>query len=309
MIKSLVTGGAGFIGSHLVDYLISLGHEVTIVDNLSQGNKLSDFGRKHSKLIIGDIKDFDTIDNACKGCDYIYHLAALLGVDVVAKNHVETMKVESIGTSNIIDAAIKYSVKKLIYASTSGVYGKAAFDKSVDENFMLDPRTSYSIAKRYNEIFLKSHWEENGLSSIAIRYFNVYGPRQDERMVVPRFINQGLNNEPIVIYGQGKQTRDFTYVTDAVRITVDLAETLQDGFEIFNICGDNELTITQVAENVKQTLKSKSKIQNMDMPNDRVEFEVERRTGNSNKLTEAIGRQEFIKFKNGLENIISGNKR
>ena len=309
MIKSLVTGGAGFIGSHLVDYLITLGHEVTVIDNLSQGNKLSDFGRKHSKLITGDIMDSDMIDNACKGCDYIYHLAALLGVEVVAKNHVETMKVESIGTSNIIDAAMKHSVKKLIYASTSGVYGKAAFDKSVDENFMLDPRTSYSIAKRYNEIFLKSNWEENGLSSIAIRYFNVYGPRQDGRMVVPRFINQGINNEPIVVYGQGNQTRDFTYVTDAVRITVDLAETLQDGFEIFNICGDNELTITQVAETIKQTLKSKSKIQNMDMPNDRVEFEVERRTGNSNKLTEAIGIQKFIKFKNGIEKIISEEKR
>ena len=98
-------------------------------------------------------------------------------------------------------------------------------------------------------------------------------------------------------------------VTDAVRITVDLAETLQDGFEIFNICGGNELTITQVAENVKHILKSKSKIQNMNMPNNRVEFEVERRTGNSNKLTEAIGRQEFVKFKNGLENIITGKKR
>ena len=85
MIKSLVTGGAGFIGSHLVDYLITLGHEVTVIDNLSQGNKLSDFGRKHSKLIIGDIMDADIIDKACKGCDYIYHLAALLGVEVVAK--------------------------------------------------------------------------------------------------------------------------------------------------------------------------------------------------------------------------------
>ena len=147
----------------------------------------------------------------------IYTIVTLLGVEVVAKNHVETMKVESIGTSNIIDLAMKHSVKKLIYASTSGVYGKATFDKSVDENFMLDPRTSYSIAKRYNEIFLKSHWEEYGLSSIAIRYFNVYGPRQDERMVVPRFINQAMNNEPILIYGKGKRNKGFTYVTDAVK--------------------------------------------------------------------------------------------
>ena len=305
MIKSIVTGGAGFIGSHLVDYLITLGHQVTVIDNLFQGNKLSDYGRKHSQLIIGDVKDFNLVDDACKGCDYIYHLAALLGVEVVAKNHVDTMKVESIGTNNIIEAAIKHSVKKLVYASTSGVYGKAAFDKSVDENFMLDPRTSYAIAKRYNEIFLKSHWQENGLSSIAIRYFNVYGPRQDERMVVPRFLDQGIKNEPILVYGPGNQTRDFTYVTDAVRITVDLAERLPDGFEIFNICGGNELTINEVAEIIKKTLKSESTISNMDMPDDRFEFEVERRTGNSKKLNEAIGIQEFTKFENGLKNILN----
>ena len=243
MSKILVTGGAGFIGSHLVKYLLSKNNEIVVIDNLSQGNKLSQNIENNIEFINGDIRDKYIINKIAKNCECIYHFAARLGVEIVAENHKETMEIETIGMQNIVNAAIKHNIKKIVYASTSGVYGKSAFEKSVAENFSVDPRTSYAVAKRYNEIYLKAIWEQHQISSIAIRYFNVYGIKQDERMVIPRFISQAQSNRPITIYGDGTQTRDFTYIDDTIKRTYDLLQKIKSQSEIFNICGDNEYSI------------------------------------------------------------------
>ena len=214
------------------------------------------------------------------------------------------MLVESLGTQNIIKVAKENNVDKIIYASTSGVYGKTAIEKSVKEDFIVDPRTSYSIAKRYNEIFLHANWLENQLESICIRYFNVYGERQDKRMVIPRFVEQAMNDKPITIYGNGKQTRDFTYVKDVAKATRLLSNNIK-GFEIYNMCGKNEFSIYELAEKIKILTKSNSELKLIDMPGARYDFEVERRSGNSEKLAKAI---EFIPntiLDVGLKNFIN----
>ena len=220
-MKILVTGGAGFIGSHLVDNL-SKNNDVIVFDNLLRGSKL--IQNNNIVLINKNIKNFDDINIAMQNCDIVFHMAAYLGVDEVAKNPIETMETESIGTFNIINAAIKNNVKKIIYASTSGIYGKVDIDKAVQEDFSVSPSSSYAIAKRYNEIYLKSIYQEHKIDNFSLRYFNIYGPRQDSRMVIPRFFFQALSGNDVIVYGDGKQTRDFTFIDDTIDATIDISK-------------------------------------------------------------------------------------
>lgn len=305
--KVLVTGGAGFIGSHLVDELLNRKYNVVVVDNFLRGNKLPRETIDKITLIKGDVKDPKVMDIHAKDCEIIFHFAAYLGVDIVAENPVETMIVESLGMQNVVAAAIKNSVKKIIYASTSGVYGKTAIEKSVSEDFIVDPRSSYSIAKRFNEIFLQSYWIENKIESVSLRYFNVYGERQDNRMVIPKFFDQTLENKPITVYGTGSQTRDFTYVKDVVKATCLIAENVK-GCEIFNICGTNEFSIFNLAKLIKKFTNSNSKISKIDLPKGRYDFEVERRSGDSTKLFKHIKYRPDTSLEEGLNKILKTYK-
>ena len=303
-MKILVTGGAGFIGSHLTSYLLSLGNEVVVLDNLLRGNKIEKEVFNEITFIEGDVRDFDTVLEASKNCDYIYHLAAVLGVDIVADNPVETMDTEVVGTRNVIQSALKNNVKKVIYASTSGVYGHSAIEKSVDEDIMIDPRTSYAMAKRYNEIYLKAIFEEKGLESVSLRFFNVYGKRQDRRMVIPRFFEQASKGEPITVFGSGKQTRDFTHIDETIKATVLLAEKAK-GAEIFNIANETEKSIFEIAQVIKQVTASDSEIKLIESPKKRYDYEVERRVGSSDKLYNVTGFRPGTDIVKGLEDLYS----
>lgn len=304
MKKILVTGGAGFIGSHLVKRLVEEGNKVTVLDNLLRGNKLDHEIMQKANLVVGDVRNASIVDEVTKGCDQIYHFAAVLGVDVVADNPVETMDTEVIGMKNIADAAMKHGVAKIIYASTSGVYGHSAIEKSFTEEITIDPRTSYAIAKRYNEIYLKALFEEKGLNSVSLRFFNIYGKKQDNRMVIPRFLEQALSGEPITVYGQGKQTRDFTYVDDTVTACIKLAEKAGQA-EIYNIANENELTIEELAKAIVKVTGSKSEITYIEAPKKRYDYEVERRYGSSDKLFKTIGYKPTTKLEDGLKAILN----
>jgi len=282
-MKALITGGAGFIGSHLTSYLVNKGYEVVVLDNLLRGNKIEPEIFQKIRFVDGDVKDANLVCEISQGCDYIYHLAAILGVDIVADNPVETMDTEIIGTRNVVHAALKNNIKKVIYASTSGVYGHSAIEKSVDENIMIDPRTSYAMAKRYNEIYLKAVYEEKGLESVSLRYFNVYGARQDVRMVIPRFFSQALKGEAITVFGSGKQTRDFTSVEETIEATVRLGE-MAKGAEVFNVANGTELTIYELGKHIKELTESSSDVKLIESPKKRYDYEVERRVGSSDKL-------------------------
>lgn len=304
-MKVLITGGAGFIGSNLAKRLVHDGHSVVVLDSLLRGNKLDKETYAQVEFIKGDVRDQETVIRASKNCDLIFHFAAVLGVDIVADNPVETMDVEVIGTRNVVEAAFINNVKKIMYASTSGIYGHSAIENALTEEVLVDPRTSYAMAKRYNEIYLASHHEEKGLNVISLRFFNVYGKNQDNRMVVPRFFEQAMDKEPITVFGTGKQTRDFTYIDDTVEACVRLIDT--NGCHIVNIANEAEWCITDLAERIKKITGSDSEIIYLEAPKKRYDYEVERRVGSSDKLLSLTGFKPLTSLDEGLAAIYKEN--
>jgi nucleoside-diphosphate-sugar epimerase len=304
-MKILITGGAGFIGSNLAKRLVNDGHTVVVLDSLLRGNKLDKDTFSKVNFIRGDVRDQSLIVEASKGCDIIFHFAAVLGVDIVADNPVETMDVEVIGTRNVVEAATINNVKKIMYASTSGIYGHSAIENALTEEVLVDPRTSYAMAKRYNEIYLASHHEEKGLNVISLRFFNVYGSNQDTRMVVPRFFEQALNNESITVFGTGQQTRDFTYIDDTVEACVRLMDI--NGCHIINIANEAEWCISDLAILIKDLTQSNSEIINLEAPKKRYDYEVERRVGSSYKLMSLTQFKPQTTLPEGLKQIFKEN--
>ena len=304
MAKFLVTGGAGFIGSHIVERLIKEGNSVTVMDTLLRGNKLTKDTFNAVQFIEKDVRDEIAVNNAMKNVDVEFHLAAVLGVDVVADNPVETMEVETIGTRNIARAALRNDVQKILYASTSGIYGHSAMEQAVNEEVMVDPRTSYAMAKRYNEIYLAALNEEKGINTVSLRFFNVYGPRQDNRMVIPRFIEQAKAGNPITVFGDGKQTRDFTYIDDTTEACIRLMEK-SNGAQIFNIANEKEGCIEELAATIKDMTQSNSEIKYLEAPTKRYDYEVGRRVGSSEKLKNAVGYKPDTTLAQGLDRILN----
>ena len=304
-MKVLITGGAGFIGSNLAKRLVEDGHSVVVLDSLLRGNKLDKTTYSKIEFLKGDVRDLTTVTRASKNCDLIFHFAAVLGVDIVADNPVETMDIEVIGTRNVVEAAFINNVKKIMYASTSGIYGHSAIENALTEEVLVDPRTSYAMAKRYNEIYLASHHEEKGLNVVSLRFFNVYGKNQDNRMVVPRFFEQAIDKEPITVFGSGKQTRDFTYIDDTIEACVRLMDI--QGCHIVNIANEAEWCITDLSEKIKMITNSNSDIIYLEAPKKRYDYEVERRVGSSDKLLSLTGFKPQISLIEGLELICNEN--
>ncbi len=301
--RIVITGGAGFIGSHLTSKLVEMGNEVVVVDILLRGNKIPKDVQSKIEFHQIDVCDFNAMAKICKGADLVFHFAAILGVDIVADNPIETMETEVNGMQSVAHAAAVNGIRHIVYASTSGVYGHLALEQSVSEEILVDPRTSYAMAKRYNEIYLASLFEEKGIHSVALRFFNIYGLRQDNRMVIPRFIEQAMAGESLTVYGTGEQTRDFTYVDDAIQSTIKLAENI-NGFEIYNIANEKEATILDLAKEIIQVTGSNSDIKLINAPSKRYDYEVGRRYGSSEKLEKKIGYKPRTDLQSGLKTIL-----
>ena len=310
-MKALITGGAGFIGSHLAEELLNNGHQVFLIDDLSTG---SIDNIEHLK----NHKDFsytiDTILNApvlaelIDKCDVVFHMAAAVGVMLIVENPVRTIETNIKGTEAVLMHANKKK-KKVIIASTSEVYGKS--DQKTfkeDGDLILGPTTkgrwSYACSKAIDEFLALAYWKEKKLPVVITRLFNVVGPRQTGRygMVIPRLVKQALENKPITVFGDGKQSRCFAHVKDAVDAIIKLSATEKAIGEVINLGNDKEIPIEELAKKIKEAARSKSEIRYIPYSEAYEEgFEdMRRRVPDLAKIKKLIG----YKSKYSLDNII-----
>jgi len=267
-MKALITGGAGFIGSHLADRLIAEGIEVVVIDNLSTGNLKnieSLQGKTGFEFVKGDIRDASLIEALTRRCDTIFHLAAAVGVQLIADDPVHTIETNIAGTQMVLEAANKCKARVFL-ASSSEVYGKNEQVPFREEDDIVlgstsMPRWAYACSKAVDEFLGFAFHQKYALEVVIGRFFNTIGPRQTGRygMVVPRFIQAALKNEPIRIYGTGRQSRCFCYVKDVVDAIIRLMECTKAMGKAFNIGSDEEITIEQLADTIVAMTKSKSK--------------------------------------------------
>jgi len=270
MLRALITGGAGFVGSHLAEYLLARGQHVTIIDDLSTGqlkNLDAEQANPNLRFVVEDIRNAMVIDRLVSESDVVYHLAAVLGVQKVLNEPLHTMEVNIGGTEAVLKAAHRYR-KKILVASTSEVYGKGvSFPFREDDDRLLGPtsrnRWSYATSKAIDEFLTLAYHQETELPVVIFRLFNTVGPRQTGKygMVLPRFVRWALAGEPIQVYGDGEQSRCFGNVYDVIRAIHLLSEEPKAIGEIFNIGTTEEVTIGQLAERVRVRAGSTSEIQ------------------------------------------------
>ena len=269
-IRVLITGGAGFIGSHLAGALLSLGHQVVAVDNFSTGshpNIAHLLPDPNFRLVEGSVLDESLLDPLVQEADLVYHLAAAVGVTFVLEHLVETLETNCHGTESVIRLAWRRGRKKVILASTSEVYGKSPdLPYREDQDLVLGPSTigrwGYACSKLLDEFLALGYHKERQLPVVILRLFNTVGPRQSGRygMVIPRFVSQALAGIPITVYGEGTQGRCFTHVKDVVRAMVDVAQAPEAEGQVFNLGNDRTITINELAAMVKHQLNSDSPI-------------------------------------------------
>ena len=266
-MRVLITGGAGFIGSHLADHYVNAGHEVTVLDNFSTGSRRN-ISHLEGKITVvdGDIRNIDLIDQLTQDSDLVLHMAAALGVNTILESPLESMSTNITGSEVVLNAAAKHN-KRIIIASTSEIYGKNPKQplNETDDRVVGAPqkiRWTYSDAKAIEEAMAFALHQEKKLAVTTVRLFNTVGPRQTGRygMVVPRFVQAALKNELLTIYGDGTQSRVFCHVDDAVAAISKMATTEATIGDVYNVGGTGEVTIKQLAEQVLAVTGSKSEI-------------------------------------------------
>ena len=297
-MRVLITGGAGFIGSHLADHYVAKGDHVTILDNFSTGAK-ENIAHLEGKITItdGDIRSINLVEKLTKDADLVLHMAAALGVNTILESPLESMSTNITGSEVVLSAAAKFN-KRIIIASTSEIYGKnpkqplsEGDDRVVGAPQMI--RWTYSDAKAIEEAMATALHAQSKLPVTTVRLFNTVGPRQTGRygMVLPRFVQAALKNEALTIYGDGTQSRVFCHVDDAVQAIATIAATDATIGEVFNVGGSGEITIKALAEQVISTTKSQSVITYTPYSDAYpVGFEdIQRRVPDISKIKRAIG--------------------
>lgn len=253
----LITGGLGFIGSHIADELLD-DNQVIIIDNLSTGNlnNLNDPEHDNLKIVKEDICDAN-LDDLTKGIDYIFHLAAMASVPLSVDKPVECNEINLNATVKLLNSAVKNDVKKIVFSSSSAVYGQNR-NMPLKESEPPMPTSPYAASKAGCELYLRSFYDSYGLNYTALRYFNVFGPKQDKNSqyaaVIPNFISALLEGEQPEIYGDGEQTRDFVFVKDIVKANISACESDYNG--VVNVASGEKITINRLYEVVKKTLDS-----------------------------------------------------
>jgi len=316
-LKVLITGGSGFIGSHLSELLLSKGHQVCSLDDLSTGDSGNvdhlesnpDF-----QLVVGSVLDTDLVDKLVERCDVIYHLAAAVGVELIVSKPLESLETNIRGSESILKHAHRYR-KSVLLTSTSEIYGKNTDGplKEEDDRILGSPlktRWSYSTAKAVDEILAHAYWKEYGLHAVIVRLFNVVGPRQTGMygMVLPRFVRQALLNEDITVHGDGSQSRCFAHVGDVVHALYGLMESKGTSGQVYNVGATHEITILDLAKKVVSVTGSSSKIQFIPYEEAYEEgFEdMQRRVPDVGKIGETIGWKPTTSLDESIDSIVDG---
>ena len=268
-MHALITGGAGFIGSHLAEWLLHEGHEVSLLDNLSTGrydNIAHLDGHPRLRCVIGTILNESLVDKLVERCDVVFHLAAAVGVELIIQKPLESLMTNIRGSEIVLAMAHRYR-KKVLIASTSEIYGKnmnGPLREDTDRvlGSPLKSRWSYSTSKAVDEILAYVYWKEKGVPTVIVRLFNTVGPRQSGAygMVIPRFVSQALKGEPLMVHGSGKQSRCFLHVNDVVHALAKLAVHPQAVGDVFNVGSQEEVTIEALATLVIRLTKSPSRL-------------------------------------------------
>ena len=271
-MRALITGGAGFIGSHLAEALLDAGHEVEVVDDLSTGSMENIEhlkNRRGFQYVIDSVTNEDLLAEQTDRCDVVFHLAAAVGVKLIVERPVHTIETNVHGTEVVLTQANKNSQKKklVIVASTSEVYGKSTeipFREDADLRLgaTWKHRWAYACSKALDEFLALAYWKEKKLPVIVVRLFNTVGPRQTGQygMVVPNFVKQALAGQPITVFGDGSQSRSFTYVGDVVDALMRLVDEPKAVGEVFNVGNGQEISILGLAEKIKEMTGSQSEI-------------------------------------------------
>ena len=309
-MRALVTGGAGYIGSHLVDRLVSLKHDVTVLDNLSTGNIANlASSRRTVRFVEGTILDERRVGKLVRSTDVVFHLAAGVGVGHIIERPLEALVTNTRGAENVIEACVRHD-KRLLLASTSEIYGKTTkAPMSEDDDRVLGSTTvarwGYSTAKAIDEHLALAH-AQSGLRMSIVRYFNSFGPRLDPRgygSVVANLMRQALAGEPLTVHGDGEQTRCFTYVDDTVEGTLRAAfESRAEGL-VFNVGNDHETSINELAAEIVALTGSSSPIRHVGYAEQYGEgFEdTRRRVPNVQRAAELLGFRATVDLRDGLE--------
>ena len=309
--KVLITGGAGFIGSHLADLLLAKGNQVVLLDDLSTG-RLANIEhlapRADVEFVLGSILNADLVDSIVSRVDVVYHLAAAVGVELIVEKPLQSLMTNIRGSEIVFEKAHKHGTRILV-TSTSEIYGKNTSDRLSEEDDRilgspLKSRWSYSEAKAIDEILAYTYWREKGLETVIVRLFNTVGPRQTGSygMVIPRFVSQALRNEPITVFGTGDQTRCFCFVGDVVKGMVDLCDHSEAYGRVFNLGGSEEISMKELAKRIISASGSSSRLDFIpyDVAYEEGFEDMQRRVPDTTRAHELVGFEPTV----GLDEII-----
>jgi nucleoside-diphosphate-sugar epimerase len=299
-MKYLVTGGAGFIGSNMVDELIRRGHEVTVLDDLSSGKKANlELVASRVRFILGTITDLDTVKRACEGADYVLHLAARTSVPRSVKDPIETNQVNIDGTVNVLVAARDAKVRRFVYAASSAAYGESPTLPKV-ETMQAEPISPYGVTKYVGELYARVFGKVYGLEFACVRYFNVFGPRQDPTStysgVLSKFMLAVLQGHAPVIYGDGEQSRDFTYIENVVEQTLRAAETPEASGVVLNGGTGARITLNEVVRQLG-ALTGRKIVANYEPPR---EGDIRDSLADISLAKQTLGYEPRVQFREGL---------
>ncbi|MEW6094025.1 MAG: SDR family oxidoreductase [Chloroflexota bacterium] len=306
-MRVLVTGGAGFIGSHLVEELLQRGDSVRVLDNFSTGRRenLESF-QGDLGIIEADLRDAEQVKQAVKGVDLVFHLAAFISVPESMQDPETCFSVNVGGTVGLLEASRRAGVRKVVLASSTAVYGDTDVFPTTEDT-PLHPLSPYAVSKQVNELYTRLYSRTFGLPVIALRFFNVYGPRQrpdsDYAAAIPIFVNRLVSGQPIDIYGDGKQSRDFVYVKDVVRANLLAAESEAAG-EAYNVCSGKETTLLDLLEELSEVSPCQPEVRfEAPRPGD-----IYRSVGSPVKAEQSFGFRAQISLADGLAQTVEWMK-